>query len=480
MHFLARKGVFPLLGILLTASGPFLHAQHTAPTPAKERNMLEHQLPDTTQEIHGGLHSLQEFFGLGTITGHLRNFFMSTQNEGSLRDYYANAIGGSMRFRSHEFYNFEFGAAGIFTYKLFSNDLNEPDPVVGRVSKWEHELFDVLNLGNFNDLDRLEELYVRYNFSGGNITYGKMEIEDTPLLNRSDGRMKPFAFKGFWLNYAPADNHHLQATWIDRISPRSTVEWFDFNEGIGLSFNGFQPDGTEAEYHEHLESDGLAMLGYHTRLRDFRLEFYQYYLHHISHITWAALEYRKNAWGLGLQYSVQFPDAFQRDLEYEQRYMQPGERGQVLSGRVRYYFGDWDLWGAYTHAFDTGRYLFPRELGRDQFYTSTQRSRLDGFGDTDVITLGAEVHFGKEHFTWGLEYTRLFGPEVDAFEFNKYNLDAYQQVNLKLDYAFKGFLEGMHMQLLYVYKNNLNNDAPEVIFNLSNFHQLNFMTNFEF
>ena len=345
MPLLNIQGVSLKLGIFFLTLSPALFGQEAHPPKTDS----PHSILDSEREIsHGGLHNLKELFGLGTITGHVRNFFMNTINEGELKDYYANAIGGAMRFRSHEFYGFEFGAAGIFTYKVFSNDLNEPDPTTGRVSKWEHELFDVLNLGNFNDLDRLEEIYIRYNFTGGNISYGKLEIEDTPLLNRSDGRMKPFAFKGFWMNYSPTLKHHFQGAWIDRISPRSTVEWFDFNEGIGLAFNGYQPDGTEAEYHEHLESDGLAMLGYLGHYKEFSLELYQFYIHHLSYISWAGLEYHKKGWNLGLQYSVQFPDAFQKELEYEQRYIQPGERGQVISGRVKYHFGEWDLYGAYT------------------------------------------------------------------------------------------------------------------------------------
>ena len=465
------------MGIYFLTLSPALFSQHETP-PADRR---EHSILDSDRDItHGGLHNLKELFGLGTITGHTRNYFMATINKGDLTDYYANAIGGAMRFRSHEFYGFEFGAAGIFTYNMFSSDLNAADPTTGQVSRWEHELFDVLDLGNFNDLDRLEELYVRYNFTGGNITYGKLEIEDTPLMNRSDQRMKPFAFKGFWLNYAPQLHHHFQAAWIDRVSPRSTVEWFDFKEGIGLSDQGFQPDGSEAEYHENLDTQGLAMLGYLGHFDEFNVELYQFYIHHLSYISWAGLEYHKNGWNVGLQYSVQFPDAFQKDLEYEQRYIQPEERGQVISSRVRYHFGQWDLWGAYTHAFDTGRFLFPRELGRDHFYTSMERSRLEGFGNADVISLGAQLHFGGDHFTADAIYTRLFGPEVDSFEFNKYNLDSYQQFNFSLDYAFKGFLEGMHMTLLYIYKNNLNNTEPEVIFNQSNYHQFNFVTNFEF
>ncbi|UCE69814.1 MAG: hypothetical protein JSW57_02575 [Flavobacteriaceae bacterium] len=477
MPFRFGQRTILLIGSLFLSLSPALYSQNETP----KANRREHSILDSDRDItYGGLHDLKELFGLGTITGHVRNYFMNTINKGDLSDFYANAIGGAMRFRSHEFYGFEFGAAGIFTYKMFSSDLNAADPTTGRISRWEHELFDVLDLNNFNDLDRLEELYVRYNFTRGNVTYGKLAIEDTPLKNRSDDRMKPFAFKGIWLNYAPEVHHRLQGAWIDRISPRGTVEWFDFKEGIGLFDQGFQPDGSEAEYHDHLESEGLAMLGYLGHFEKFNVELYQFYIHHMSYISWAGLEYHKNGWNVGLQYSISFPDAFQKELEYGQRYMQPGERGQVLSGRVRYHFGAWDLWGAYTHAFDTGRFLFPRELGRDHFYTSLPRSRLEGLGNADVVTFGAQLHFGGEHFTADAAYTRLFGPEVDSFEFNKYNLDSYQQVNFSLEYAFTGFLEGLHMTFLYIYKNNLNNTAPEVIFNESNYHQLNFVTNFEF
>ncbi|MBT8311964.1 MAG: hypothetical protein HKP23_03905, partial [Flavobacteriaceae bacterium] len=215
MGKLAASWKFLLLGFLLFGLSTKLNAQEEHPEKSREAHSILESDRDIT---HGGLHNLKELFGLGTITGHLRNYFMNTINEGSLNDYYANATGGAMRFRSHEFYGFEFGVAGIFTYKTFSSDLNEVDPVTGEFSKWEHELFDVLDFNNFNDLDRLEELYVRYNLTHGFITYGKMEIEETPLMSQQDGRMKPFAFKGVWLHYTPDENHLLYATWIDRIS----------------------------------------------------------------------------------------------------------------------------------------------------------------------------------------------------------------------------------------------------------------------
>jgi len=451
-------------------------AQHEAPTPSDSVTILEAESHNPERSIE----TLKDVFGLGTISGHVRNYFINTINQGTLTDYYANATGGAIRFKSHRIFGFEFGVAGIFTYKLFSNDLNKADPITGGIAEFEHQLFDVLDTDNFNDLDRLEELYLRYYFKHGYATYGKLTIEDSPLMNKSDGRMKPFAFKGLWLQYTLLEKHRFNLAWIDRISPRSTVEWFDFKEGIGLSNQGFQPDGTEAEYHENLESEGIAKLGYQTHFSNFSLEVYQWYLHNISYSGWVGVAYENRGWNLGVQYVLQFPDSFQRTLEYEQRFMQPEERGQVISGQLGYATSDWELRLAYTQALASGRFLFPRELGRDQFYTSISRSRLDGFGDTGVLTLSGDYTFGIEHFSAGVDYTRTFGPEVDAFEFNKYNLDAYQQFNLRLHYALKGFFEGMHLEFLYVYRDNINNSEPEVIFNRGNLHQLNFITNFEF
>ena len=480
MKFPSKHGILSLFGVVFFTLGTPLRAQHGEPAPTEPHNILQHELPDNQEEIHGGLHSLQEFFGLGTIRGHLRNYFMTTVNEGGLKDYYANAVGGSMGFYSHEFYGFHVGAAGIFTFKAFSNDLNTPDPTTGRISKWELELFDVLDTDNFTDLDRLEALYINYTFDIGQVTYGKMIIEDTPLMNRSDGRMKPFAFKGFWLNLFPWKNHRFNLAWIDRISPRSTVEWFDFNEGLGLAYQGLQPNGEEADYGEHLESDGIAMLSYQTWYKRLQLDLYQYYIHHVSYTSWAALEYHLGEWDLGVQYALQFPDAFQEELRYEQRYVQHGERGQVLSGQAEYRHADWSVKAAYAHAFDSGRFLFPRELGRDHFYTSIPRSRLEGFGNADIFTVGGEYYFLDHKLIARLEATQVNGPQVDSFEFNKYNLDAYRQLNLQLNYHFKGFLQGMDMTLFYVYRRNQNNSDPDVIFNLSNYHQINFVTNFEF
>lgn len=423
--------------------------------------------------------SLKEVFTQGEIEGHIRNYFMSTLNDGLLKDYYTDAIGGSIAFKTKEYKGFELGVKGIFTFEAFTSNLNEPDPTTGLVSKWEHELYDINDYNNQNDLDRLEELYLKYSFDSGYITYGKLAIEETPLLNESDGRMKPFAFRGFWLQLHKR-NHVLNLSWLDRISPRSTVEWYNFNEAIGLVDTGFQPNGTPSHYHDKTESKGIATLQYETKFNRFDFRANHYYLHHIFNTSLIELDYNKGNWFFGLQYALQFSNGFQKRLDYAERYMQPNENGQVLSAKLAFHSGDWKFGAAYTRAFDTGRFLFPKELGRDHFFTSISRSRLEGLGDVHVFTLYGDYTLNLEGLTLGVELTKLSGPQINDFEFNKYNIDEYYQINTKMHYELHGFLEGLQFDVLYVFKKNLNNSDPIHIFNQSNFHQINFVTNYVF
>lgn len=63
--------------------------------------------------------------------------------------------------------------------------------------------------------------------------------------------------------------------------------------------------------------------------------------------------------------NFQYADSFQKTLEYSNRYIQPNENGEIASFRSRFNMKHGSVSLAYTHLFSTGRFLFPRELGRD-------------------------------------------------------------------------------------------------------------------
>ncbi|MGB0424825.1 MAG: hypothetical protein ACPGED_10890, partial [Flavobacteriales bacterium] len=143
---------------------------------------------------------LIHYFKNGHFHGQVRNFTMATINSGSLNDYHASAVGASIHFETLPFKGFSTGFNGLFVYRAFSNSLNATDSRSNKGSVYEVQLFDVEHPGNYTDLDRLEELYLKYRYKGVRVTFGKMEMH-SPLVNPHDGRMKPKVFSGGKIQY---------------------------------------------------------------------------------------------------------------------------------------------------------------------------------------------------------------------------------------------------------------------------------------
>ena len=70
--------------------------------------------------------SLLYAFKTGTTAGHFRYFFSQTTNEGALSDYYANAIGGGLRFETNSFHHFQFAVSGFYFFSHIPNVFSKP------------------------------------------------------------------------------------------------------------------------------------------------------------------------------------------------------------------------------------------------------------------------------------------------------------------------------------------------------------------
>ena len=82
------------------------------------------------------------------ISGQWRNFYMSTFNSGSLKDFHALATGGYLRYDQKVGEKFYFSVAGYTSYNLGIQDLTVPDEATGRTSRFESRLF---NYGDLSD-----------------------------------------------------------------------------------------------------------------------------------------------------------------------------------------------------------------------------------------------------------------------------------------------------------------------------------------
>ena len=136
----------------------------------------------------------------------------------------------------------------------------------------------------------------------------------------------------------------------------------------------------------------------------------------------------------------------------------------------------------YNRITDHGRYLMPREWGREPFFTFLPRERNEGFGDAHAVMgkINYSITKIKLKLSLAAGYYKL--PDVKNFRLNKYGLPSYTQINADIRYTFPKKFSGLEAQLLIAGKINSGetyNNAKFVI-NKTNMVLYNFVLNYHF
>ena len=106
--------------------------------------------------------SLRSALMRGKLEARFRLYMMSTDNTDHLTDYGALAFGGGLRYESGAWHGLSFGVSGFFILNLVSTDLSTKDPTTGAKNRYEIGQFDVEDPTNRNDMDRLEDFFLKY------------------------------------------------------------------------------------------------------------------------------------------------------------------------------------------------------------------------------------------------------------------------------------------------------------------------------
>ncbi len=429
---------------------------------------------DKTSPDTASYQGLSDFFQHGKFNGHTRSFFMSTINNGRLRDDYALATGAGIGYRSAPFHGFGFGLNGFFIFNVFSSELNRPEPNTGQLNRYEIGLFDVTQPANKRDLDRLEEAYLYYQYKGGQLTFGRMNI-NTPFVNPQDGRMRPSLEEGIdWKGKKGKLSYQVAALWA--MSPRSTVLWYKVDESIGTYPVGVNAQGKKSGYAGKLSSKGLAIAGLTWDGKNNQSQVWSTLIDNINHTLLVQNEHQFSTnFMVGLQYTRQDRINNGGNANSLYTYME-NKAAQVYSGRVQYQKEKTQLNLNYSNFTKQGRFLFPREWGREPFYTFIPRERTEGTANAQAVTLGFQQ---KEWLKNPLQLNMAIGyfdlPGVNEFDQNKYGMGDYVQANLQLKYAPQASLKGLTISTLlmakknvagYLSEKNLNNKSDMAHFEL--------------
>lgn len=472
------KNVF--LGLICLMQAFLLRAQHQ-------------EVPEASALWKGGSKNTEDSttllyaFKKGQMHGHFRYFFMATDNQPGLSDYYANAIGGGIKYETAPFHGFQFGVSGFFVYNIGSSNLVKADPVTNQTNRYEIGLFDLADPSNKRDIDRLEELYLKYSHKQTKITFGKQQI-NTAFINLQDGRMRPTNIGGIYAEVNEWKHTRLEAGFFYHISPRSTVEWFKIGESIGVYPQGVNPDGTRSDYAGNLKTKGLALLGIQQELnKNLKLRVSNLFVENIfnSLLLQADFTYptsERSKWLASFQAIRQDAVADGGNPDPAKTYVTKGSHSQSFGAKLGWQGARWYSSVNYNRITAAGRYLMPREWGRDPFFTFLPRERNEGLGDVHAFSIRTGYSIPKIRLKseLGLGYYRL--PDVLNYRLNKYGLPSYAQLNIDLRYEFNGLLKGLESQFLYVYKARTGDtyDNERYVINKVNMSVWNLVFNYHF
>jgi hypothetical protein len=163
-------------------------------------------------------------------------------------------------------------------------------------------------------------------------------------------------------------------------------------------------------------------------------------------------------------------------------YFLKGARSLSFGTKLALKNSTWETSLNYNRITAEGRYLVPREWGRDPFFTFLPRERNEGFGDMHAIMAKVDHKFPKSGFKSSIAAGYYKLPDVKNYAMNKYGLPSYTQINTDFRYTFAKALKGLEAQLLLVAKINGGETYAnsKMVINKVNLFQTNFVLNFHF
>lgn len=437
------------LAFVLTVVFPFLgSAQHS-----------EQDIP-SNDSLRGASH-LYDIMKQGELNGRFRLYNMMTINDGTPSDYHAVAFGGTLGFTSQRWHGTRFELSGGYTFDLATSDLTLPDPVTGVANRYEIGLYDVNDPRHTNDLAYLHEFQLDWRSKNARtqVILGKQEL-NTPFLNPQDGRMHPSLFEGVWMQHRTEHGTTWQGGWIYRVAPRGASEWYPVYESMSVFPVGRNVYGEGARHGESGSSAGIFIASVKKKLyRSTTITAWNLHTENVFNSALVQLDAggKEDRWSASAFGIRQDPAQQRGEADDALHYMPPSGSSWAFSGRVRNVIGKFRWQLNYTRITAHGRYLMPREWGRDPFLTFLPRERNEGAGDVHAASINL-IWKGDNRWRIQVDGGVYQMPELTDARLNKYAMPSYSQFDVNAQYQFDGGWKGLAAQVLVLAKLPMDSD----------------------
>lgn len=429
---------------------------------------------------------LSTLFTKAKLEVNARTVYMTTINEGALTDDQAWAACGGIGIVTKSLHGLDAGISGQVIYNLWSTNLAQWDTAVMVPNRYEAGLFDIQNPHAKTTLTRLENLFVRYSLSKSTISVGRMKI-NTPFINPQDGRMNVTMVEGVWLNIAEFQKVTVSGGWIWAIAPRSSMQWHTVANSIGVYPSGVTESGAKSNYYGNLSACsglGMANISYKP-IPSLKVNVWDLFVDNIMNASLLEVNHesgKNTTFYQGIMYVHERAVNAGGHQDPAKTYIGKGSQANVISAQLGIKTKKVNTNVNYTAITGDGRYLMPREWGRDPFYTFMMRERNEGFGNVQAFANKTTFFFFKQRFKPSVGYGLFLLPDVKNTRLNKYGMPSYHQVNLDLAYSFNKFLKGTEIRCIAVYKLNEGETygSKKYIYNKVNMLHLTVMMDYRF
>ncbi|AMQ56481.1 hypothetical protein [Algoriphagus sanaruensis] len=401
---------------------------------------------------------------------HFRTFWMNTDYPSrELKSDYALGMslysGINLTFNQ----NFSFSAG----YRSFANAISSdywlPDPITGQSNRYEAGLFDLLDTRD-RFFGRMERLSISYSLHKFGLSLGRMDI-NTDWVNAQDGRLSPTVMEGIKAWFKPSAYWKFNFWAINRLNIRGSSEWLGIGETIGIFPQGRNISGKPGNYFQNTSSKRIGIAEADRSLGESsKLHFSMTHAQNIFNTYGLTFENNRKLTSKTLLFGIQ--SGLQHGLgnggndDSNLRYKDPKDVNYSISGRIGLKNSNWTTHLNVLHVGGKGRWLSPREWGKDAWYTFIPRERNEGFSKVNAVVGYGEYRFAKVPLSIYLHSGIHWLPDVSNAAENKYAMPSYQQTNFGLKIQSK-WIKGLDVHLILVSKQALHSEnlTPNQIFN---------------
>lgn len=410
------------------------------------------------ESTNGSLKSLSEFIKDGKLHFHTRTNGMSTINEGASEDFFTIGQGLDLIYYTPKFHGFQIEVSGFMTFSWAEYNLINDVTSEYNNSRYEKALYDIHNPISTHYSNMLDEIILSYHHKDLEIKLGNQTFE-SPLLNKNYNRLRPNVFQGLSLHYEH-NSFNFSAAWFISEIVRGTMHSEAIENTFGVYGQGINRFGESSNYHGNISTHGIGIIGVEKENMHSKSQLWNYTSENVFNLSFLQHDYKAEKENLtillGGQAFYETPLNNGGNSDPDLAYIHKGQSTFGVGGQIGI-----DLHENHEFTFnylgisDQGRYLFPREWGREKFYASQTTELFDGYGGLNAYVLRYRFNSKNKQHESIISGGIIDQPNIDNLRLNKYQLDDYYHFLIEHKYHFKNYFEGLDIRFLVTYKTEL-------------------------